>query len=219
MRYKLNKKEIEIVIEKLKILFENPRTELNYNSDTNLLVATILSAQCTDVRVNKTTEELFKICKSPRDYVNLGEEKLKEYIKPCGFFNTKAKNIIATCKILDEKFSGKVPSDFNDLIKLPGVGRKTANVVVSNLFGTPAIAVDTHVFRASNRIGITNEKDVLNTELSLMKRLPEKEWISMHHRLILLGRRICKASNPKCSLCPLKDICLYFKRSSINEEK
>ncbi len=165
----LDKKEINKVIDLLLELYPDAKAELNFTNPFELLIATILSAQCTDVRVNKTTDSLFKDLKTPEDYLKLTEEELGKRIYSCGFYKTKSKNILETCRILIEKHNGKVPETIEELMELPGVGRKTANVVVSNAFGTPAIAVDTHVFRVSNRIGLSNSKNVLDTEKDLMK--------------------------------------------------
>ena len=165
----LDKKEINKVIDLLLELYPDAKAELNFTNPFELLIATILSAQCTDVRVNKTTDSLFKDLKTPEDYLKLTEEELGKRIYSCGFYKTKSKNLLETCRILLEKHNGKVPETREERMELPGVGRKTANVVVSNAFGTPAIAVDTHVFRVSNRIGLSNSKNVLDTEKDLMK--------------------------------------------------
>ena len=180
-----------------------------------LLIATILSAQCTDVRVNIITEELFKVADTPEKMLELGLANLKKYIKSAGFFNMKGKNIIEATQIIMDKFGGNVPDNMNDLVSLPGVGRKTANVVLSNCFGVPGIAVDTHVFRVSNRIGFSNEKTVEKTEMVLRKKLPEEIWTKMHHVLIFHGRRICFSRNPNCNECPVKEYCLYKKREDL----
>ncbi|HLR35990.1 MAG TPA: endonuclease III, partial [Tissierellales bacterium] len=173
-------------------------------------IATILSAQCTDVRVNKITKDLFKKYKKPEDYLELTQEELGELIRSCGFYKNKSKHILGTCKILVEEYGGKVPDTREELMKLPGVGRKTANVVLSNAFSVDAIAVDTHVFRVSNRIGLANSDNVLETEKDLMKNIDKKLWSKAHHWLILHGRRICKARRPLCEDCPLTDYCLYY---------
>ena len=164
----LKKKDAKIVIELLLELYPDAKAELDFTSPFELLIATILSAQCTDVQVNKTTKLLFEELKTPEDYLRLSVEELGERIHSCGFYNTKSKNILATCRILIEKYDGKVPDNIDDLVTLPGVGRKTANVVVSNAFNKPAIAVDTHVFRVSNRIGLANSDNVNGTENDLM---------------------------------------------------
>lgn len=211
----LNKKDVNNVVKILLELYPDAKAELNFSNPFELLIATILSAQCTDVQVNKTTQTLFSELKTPYDYVQLTVEELGEKIRKCGFYNTKSKNILATCNILIEKYQGEVPDNIFDLMKLPGVGRKTANVVVSNAFGTPAIAVDTHVFRVSNRIGLANSDNVLDTEKDLMDNIDKKLWTKAHHLIIFHGRRICKARRPLCEKCPLTSYCLYFKRGGI----
>lgn len=211
----LKKKDIDIVLKILLELYPDAKAELNFSNPFELLIATILSAQCTDIQVNKTTAILFEELKSPYDYVELTVEELGDKIKSCGFYNTKSKNILATCNILIEKHEGKVPDNIDDLMKLPGVGRKTANVVVSNAFGTPAIAVDTHVFRVSNRIGLADSENVLDTEKDLMKNIDKELWTKAHHLIIFHGRRICKARKPLCEKCPLTPYCLYYKSGGI----
>ena len=211
MKKMLNKEKIRDVLDILSKLYPDAKAELNYTTPFELLIATILSAQCTDVQVNKTTEKLFKKYSSPDDYLNLTEEKLGGMIRSCGFYKTKSKNILATCRLIMENFHGQVPDTMEELITLPGVGRKTANVVLSNAFGKSAIAVDTHVFRVSNRIGLADSKDVLDTEKDLMDNIDKKIWSKAHHLLIFHGRRICKARKPLCSKCPLTDYCFYFK--------
>ena len=214
----LTKEEIKEAINILLELYPDAKAELNYSSSFELLIATILSAQCTDVQVNKTTEKLFKDYKTPEDYLRLTEEELGEMIRSCGFYKTKSKNILATSKLIVENFNGQVPDTLEELITLPGVGRKTANVVLSNAFGKPAIAVDTHVFRVSNRIGLADSKNVLDTERDLMDNIDKKTWSKAHHLLIFHGRRICKARKPLCKNCPLTDYCSYFKEE-INDGK
>ena len=181
--------------------------QLIFHSDFELLVAVILSAQCTDKRVNQVTKILFPIANSPQKILQLGQSELEKIIKPCGFFKTKAKHIIGTAKILLESFGGKVPDNFDELIKLPGVGRKTANVVISVAFKKPAIAVDTHAFRLANRLQLATGQTPLEVELGLQKIIPREKWSDAHHWLIWHGREICKARSPKCEICPLKKIC------------
>ncbi len=211
MERTLDKKDREKVLDILNSLYPKAETELNHSNTFELLIATILSAQCTDVRVNKITEDLFKKYKKPEDYLELTQEELGELIRSCGFYKNKSKHILGTCKILVEEYGGKVPDTREELMKLPGVGRKTANVVLSNAFSVDAIAVDTHVFRVSNRIGLANSDNVLETEKDLMKNIDKKLWSKAHHWLILHGRRICKARRPLCEDCPLTDYCLYYK--------
>ena len=208
----LKKNEINIVLDLLLELYPDAEVELSHSNPFELLIATILSAQCTDVRVNKVTKVLFDRVKTPKEYLSLSITELGEIIHSCGFYNMKSKNILATCSILEEKFNGKVPDNIEDLMTLPGVGRKTANVVVSNAFGVPAIAVDTHVFRVSNRIGIANSKNVEDTELDLMNNIKKELWIKAHHMLIFHGRRICKARNPMCEICPISLYCFYYNQ-------
>ncbi|MBZ2174203.1 endonuclease III [Schnuerera sp. xch1] len=213
---KLSKEEVKKVIDILLKLYPDARPELEYSNPFELLIATILSAQCTDVQVNKVTERLFKDYKTPEDYLKLTQQELGKKIKSCGFYKNKSKNILATCRLLIEKYDGKVPDTLEELIDLPGVGRKTANVVISNAFGKPAIGVDTHVFRVSNRIGLANSDKVLDTEKDLMNNIDKELWSKTHHLLIFHGRRICKARRPLCEKCPLTDYCLYFKEE-VNE--
>ena len=171
------------------------------------MIAVILSAQCTDKRVNITTARLFKKAATPAAIVALGISGLEEEIKDCGLFRNKAKNIMATCRTLVEEFGGEVPSDYDTLLKLPGVGRKTANVVTSVAFGRPAIAVDTHVFRIANRLKLAVGETPLAVEKGLMKAIPREKWSAAHHWLIYHGRRVCKANRPLCGECPLADVC------------
>ena len=215
MKKKLNKKEAKEVIRILEETFPDAKAELDFTNPFELLIATILSAQCTDVRVNKTTAVLFKELKSPMDYIKLTEAELGERIKSCGFYNTKSKSILATCRILIDKHDGIVPDNMEDLIQLPGVGRKTANVVLSNAFGVPAIAVDTHVFRVSNRIGLAKSDNVEDTEEDLMGIINKNMWSKAHHLLIFQGRRICKARKPMCDQCPLTDYCIFYKSGGV----
>ncbi|SDX22236.1 endonuclease III [Tepidimicrobium xylanilyticum] len=211
MKNILAKEKIKKVIDILMELYPDAKAELNYSNPFELLIATILSAQCTDVQVNRTTEKLFKELKTPEDYLKLTDEELGERIRSCGFYKTKSKNILSTCRLLIEKFNGQVPNTIEELMTLPGVGRKTANVVLSNAFSIPAIAVDTHVFRVSNRIGLADSDNVLETEKDLMNNIDKSMWSKAHHLLIFHGRRICKARKPLCQKCPLTDYCIYYK--------
>ena len=197
-------------LEELKILeltYYDVKPQLKFNSPFELLVAVILSAQCTDKRVNEVTQILFSIANTPQKILALGIEKLAEIIKPCGLFHSKAKHIAGASKILIDEYGGEVPSDFDELVKLPGVGRKTANVVTSIAFNKPAIAVDTHVFRVANRTKIAEGKTPLEVELGLQKIIPREKWSAAHHWLIYHGRIICKARNPECDICALGFIC------------
>ncbi|MDU2220570.1 endonuclease III [Finegoldia magna] len=202
--------KINKILDDLDSLYPNAKAGLDFTTPFELLIATILSAQCTDVRVNKVTAVLFKEHNTPKTILDLGVDGLAKYIKSCGLYKTKSKNIINTCNVLYHDYDSKVPDTIDELMKLPGVGRKTANVVVSNAFGTPAIAVDTHVFRVTNRIGIVNEKDVLSTEMALMQEIPRDRWSKSHHLFIWHGRNLCKARNPRCEECILNDRCKFY---------
>ncbi len=191
-----------------------PTTELNYVSDFELLVAVILSAQATDVSVNKATLKLYKVANTPASILALGERRLKSYIKTIGLFNTKARNIIKTCRLLIDKHNGKVPRERVALEALPGVGRKTANVVLNTAFGEPTIAVDTHIFRVSNRTSLAPGKTPLVVEQALLEAVPERYKKDAHHWLIMHGRYTCTARNPKCAECCVFDICGWDKKSS-----
>jgi len=186
-----------------------PRTELHYGNPFQLLIAVILSAQSTDVGVNKATRALFRKVKTPGAMLKLGEDGLKEHIKTIGLFNTKAKNIMKTCAILQEQHAGKVPEDRVALEALPGVGRKTANVVLNTAFGQPTIAVDTHIFRVSNRTGIAPGKNVNEVEQRLLRLVPDEFKQDAHHWLILHGRYTCIARKPRCQSCCISDLCEY----------
>ena len=187
----------------------NPTTELEYSTSFELLVAVILSAQATDIGVNKATRHLFAAADSPQAMLALGEPGLKRHIASIGLFNTKAKNIIATCGILIERHAGAVPQDRAALEALPGVGRKTANVVLNTAFGEPTIAVDTHIFRVSNRTGLARGKTVLEVERKLLRNVPTQYRKDAHHWLILHGRYVCKARKPDCPHCVIRDLCAY----------
>ena len=187
----------------------NPTTELNYKTPFELLIAVILSAQATDKGVNKATQKLFKAANTPRKILNLGEKGLKEHIKTIGLYNSKAKNIMKTCEILVKEHKGQVPCDRHALEALPGVGRKTANVILNIAFGEPTIAVDTHIFRVANRTNIAPGKNVLEVELKLMKFVPDEFKHDAHHWLILHGRYTCVARKPRCGACVIEDLCEY----------
>jgi len=194
--------------------YPNAKPALEFHTPFELLVATILSAQSTDVMVNLCTRELFPVANTPEQIAAMTEEELFPYIRRCGFFNTKGRHILETARILVTKFGGEVPADLELLQTLPGVGRKTANVVASNAFGIPAIAVDTHVFRVSNRIGLANAKNVEKTEEQLQKAIPREQWSQAHHWLIFHGRQICAARKPKCEICPLSGLCEFYRKNS-----
>lgn len=187
----------------------SPKTELEYTNPYTLLVAVTLSAQATDVGVNKATRSLFKVVDSPQKMLDLGEDGLKSYIKTVGLFNTKAKNIIAAAKILVEQHGGNLPQNREDLEALPGVGRKTANVVLNAAYNQPVIAVDTHIFRVANRIGLTHGNTPLAVELGLYDVIPEIYRHNAHHWLVLHGRYVCKARKPDCPNCLIRDLCEY----------
>ena len=205
----MDKKKITRIFEILKKDNPEPVTELKYKSKFQLLISVILSAQATDKSVNSATTKLFKIAGTPKKLYDLGEQKLKIFIKTIGLYNAKAKNIIKTCKILITEFENKIPSNRNELQKLPGVGRKTANVVLNNAFGLPTIGVDTHVFRVSNRLGIAPGKNVLEVEKKLEKNVPEKFKLHAHHWLIIHGRYTCIARKPLCQKCKIFNLCKY----------
>lgn len=197
------------IIEILKETYPDAKCELNYETPLQLLVATILSAQTTDKKVNEVTESLFKDYPDLDAFLTITNDELEERIKQIGLYRNKAKNLIMMFNQVKEKFNGEVPQTMEGITSLAGAGRKTANVVLSNAFGVPSIAVDTHVFRVSNRLGLANSENVLEVEKQLQKELPKKEWSLMHHMLIFHGRRCCTARNPKCSECPLNKECKY----------
>ena len=200
---------IERILETLKNEYPDAKPALNFNNAYELLVATILSAQCTDVRVNKVTDVLFKKYPTPESLANCDIAELENIIHSCGCYKIKSKNLKSMAKDLVEKFGGEVPRTMEELTTLAGYGRKTANVVMSNAFGIPAIAVDTHVFRVSNRLGLAKANDVVKTEEQLMKNIPRADWSKAHHWLIYHGRRVCSARAPKCDTCALREICEY----------
>jgi endonuclease-3 len=211
----LKKPQIEEFFARLAKANPDPRGELEYINPYTLLVAVVLSAQATDASVNKATEPLFKIADSPEKMLKLGEAKLKSFIKTIGLFNTKAKNVIKLSEILIQEHGGKVPGDRELLQTLPGVGRKTANVVLNIAFGQPTMAVDTHIFRVGNRTGLAPGKDPLAVELQLEKRVPEPYRLHAHHWLILHGRYVCKARKPDCPVCVVNDICQYKAKTVV----
>ncbi len=187
-----------------------PLTELIYTNNFTLLVAVVLSAQATDIAVNKATKQLFQECNSPQKMLALGLEGLKNHVKSIGLYNTKAKNIIALCHNLIEHYNGEIPKTFEQLVALPGVGRKTANVVLNCAFGVPTIAVDTHVFRVSKRLGLAQGSTPLKVETELLRNIPAKWLTFAHHWLILHGRYTCKAQKPLCQSCPINNYCEYY---------
>ncbi|WP_033932392.1 endonuclease III [Vibrio cholerae] len=203
-----NAKRIEI-LERLRANNPKPETELNWNSPFELLIAVLLSAQATDVSVNKATDKLYAVANTPQAMLDLGVDGVKEYIKTIGLFNSKAENVIKTCRILLEKHQGEVPEDREALEALPGVGRKTANVVLNTAFGWPTIAVDTHIFRVSNRTEFAVGKNVDEVEHKLLKVVPNEFKLDVHHWLILHGRYTCVARKPRCGSCIIEDLCEF----------
>ncbi len=210
----LKPSSIRTVLKHLKEHYPNARTALDHKNSFELLIATILSAQCTDKRVNIITPALFKAYPDPESMAAASIKNIEHYIKTCGLYQAKAKNISKCCRQLLNDFNGEVPRTIKELQTLGGVGKKTANVVASVAFGVPAIAVDTHVFRVSNRIGLAHAKDVKRTEDQLMENIPKKAWADAHHWIIHHGREICDARSPKCDMCFLKRWCEYYKKNT-----
>lgn len=205
----MNKQKRIEIFTRLRDANPSPTTELNYSTPFELLIAVILSAQATDVGVNKATAKLYPVANTPEAILALGVDGLKEYIKTIGLFNSKAENVIKTCRALIEKHGSEVPSTREELEALPGVGRKTANVVLNTAFGQPAMAVDTHIFRVSNRTGIAPGKNVLEVEKRLMRLVPKEFLLDAHHWLILHGRYTCTARKPRCGACIIEDLCEF----------
>lgn len=210
----MNKEKRTQIFTRLRDATPNPKTELNYSTPFELLVAVMLSAQATDVGVNKATDKLYPVANTPEAILALGVYGLKEYIKTIGLFNTKAENVIKTCQLLIDKHNGVVPDNQKDLEALPGVGRKTANVILNTAFNQPTMAVDTHIFRVSNRTGIAPGKDVLEVEKRLVRLIPKEFLMNAHHWLILHGRYVCKARRPQCGSCIIEDLCEYKQKTS-----
>ena len=208
----LNQNKAFLLIKLLDKSIKNPKTSLKYRNRFTLLTSVVLSAQCTDVNVNNVTKNIYKKYYKPKHFVNLGINKIRNLIKRIGLFNNKAKNLYNLSKILIEKYQSKVPNKFEELISLPGVGRKTANVVLNAAFDKATIAVDTHVFRVSNRTGLANGKNPEKVEAQLLKILPEQHIKKAHHLILLHGRYICKARNPLCKACVINKICLYKEK-------
>ncbi len=205
-------KKAEKVIEILEKEISNPRIELNFSTPLELLVATILSAQCKDERVNRVTPELFRRFKEARDYAEADIKEIEEIIRPISFYRNKARMIVNCCKRIVEDFNGKVPDNLEDLVTLPGVGRKTANILLGNAFGKQAIAVDTHVKRVAQRLGLTTSQDPDRIEEDLRRQIPEDRWTRATNLLILHGRYTCKAKAPDCPRCGLRELCEYYHR-------
>ncbi|MEH6561057.1 MAG: endonuclease III [Marinobacter sp.] len=209
----MNKAKRLEIFSRLREANPNPTTELNYSDSFELLIAVILSAQATDVGVNKATDKLYPVANTPEAILALGVDGLKSYIKTIGLFNSKAENVVKTCRILIEKHNSIVPDNREDLEALPGVGRKTANVVLNTAFGQPAMAVDTHIFRVSNRTGIAPGKNVLEVESRLMRLVPKEFLLDAHHWLILHGRYTCIARKPRCGACIIEDLCEFKQKN------
>ena len=209
----MNKQKRHEIFTRFQANIDNPETELVHASTFELLISVLLSAQATDVSVNKATAKLYAVANTPEKILALGEDGLKAYIKTIGLFNSKAKNTIATCRLLIDKYNSEVPEDRAALESLPGVGRKTANVILNTAFGHPTIAVDTHIFRVSNRTGIAPGKDVLAVEKKLLKFVPEEFKVDAHHWLILHGRYTCIARKPRCGSCIIEDLCEFKQKT------
>lgn len=212
VRYGKHYERANEIFQRLKALHHDATIELNYSSPLELLIATILSAQCTDVKVNEVTAVLFKRFSSPKDYVNKPLEELEELVRPTGFFRQKAKNVRNAVKIILEQHGGQVPQTMEDLVKLPGVGRKTANVVLGNAFNLPGLPVDTHVRRISQRLGLTKHEDPVEIERDLCQLVRQEEWCLFSHTLIFHGRRVCSARKPACDRCPITDLCPHYQQ-------
>ncbi|MCP3738767.1 endonuclease III [Rossellomorea sp. BNER] len=209
----LNRNQINYCLEEIDKMFPDAFCELRHNNPFELVIAVLMSAQCTDALVNKVTKNLFEKYKTPEDYLAVSLEELQEDIRSIGLYRNKAKNIRKLCELLLTEYGGEVPRERDELVKLPGVGRKTANVVVSVAFGEPALAVDTHVERVSKRLAICRWKDnVLEVERTLMRKIPKEKWSKTHHQLIFFGRYHCKAQSPQCEICPLLDLCREGKK-------
>lgn len=215
----MTKKQIQTFFERLREQRPHPQTELNYSSPFELLIAVMLSAQATDVSVNKATDKLYPVANTPAQIYALGVDGLKHYIKTIGLYNAKAENVIKTCQILLEKHQGEVPQTRAELEALPGVGRKTANVVLNTAFGQPTMAVDTHIFRVGNRTGLAVGKNVLEVEHRLIKVIPKEFIVDAHHWLILHGRYCCIARKPKCNECVVSDVCNWPERFEFGAAK
>lgn len=212
----MNKKEkAKLIKDYLFELIKEPKSELEYFDNFSLLVAVILSAQCTDKRVNIVTKELFKKYKTPYDFSSLKQEELEKEIHSCGFYRNKAKNIINASKTICENYNGVVPENFDDLLKLSGVGRKTANVMLSLAFKKDAFAVDTHILRIANRLDLTKSNNPDIVERDLTKIFNKSDWSNMHYLIVLFGRYYCMARNPKCGTCKLKNICKFYKQNIV----
>jgi len=209
----MNRQKVRHILDTVEQMFPDARCELNHSNPFELTIAVLLSAQCTDETVNKVTASLFRKYRTPHDYVAVPVEELESDIRRIGLYRNKARHIQKLCRILIDQYGGQVPQNYEQLVELPGVGRKTANVIVSTAFGVPAIAVDTHVERVSKRLGLARPDDsVLEVERKLMKCVPREQWTATHHRLVFFGRYHCKAQKPACDICPLVDVCVEGKK-------
>ncbi len=216
----MTKKERVIrIIEELERMYPDAACSLDYKDPLQLMVATQLAAQCTDARVNIVTKDLFLKYKTVYDFAGAVQEELEQDIKSTGFYHNKAKNIIAACKLIVSDFGGKVPKDMDSLLKLPGVGRKTANLLLNDCFGIPGVVVDTHAKRLSNRIGLTKNQDPEKIEYDLMKLIPREKWGSFCHQLVYHGRAVCNARKPKCENCGISEYCDFYKKITKNHGK
>ncbi|MCK4486159.1 MAG: endonuclease III [Desulfobacterales bacterium] len=214
MAQKIARSRIKKLLEILRSTYPGVKTALGHRNPLELLVATILSAQCTDERVNQVTKTLFQKLRTAKDFVEVPLSDLEEMVRPTGFYRNKAKSIRACCAALVEKHNDKVPDNMEALVELPGIGRKTANVILGSAFGIPGIVVDTHVKRVSQRIGLTRESDPVKIEFDLMALIPKKDWIDFSHQMIWHGRALCKARKPNCPACPLRELCDYGRETT-----
>ncbi len=214
MAKKIAKERVKKILRILSRTYPDVKTALRHKNPVELLVATILSAQCTDKQVNQVTLSLFKKLRTAQDFADVPLADLEEMVRPTGFYRNKAKSIKACCKALVEKHRGKVPENMEALVQLPGIGRKTANVILGSGFGIPGIVVDTHVKRLSQRMGLTQESDPVKIEFDLMALIPKRDWIAFSHQMIWHGRALCKARKPKCPECPLIDLCDHGRRAT-----
>ncbi|NLK87025.1 MAG: endonuclease III [Clostridiaceae bacterium] len=210
----IGKERVKKIVECLEKMYPEAACSLDYTDPLQLMVATQLAAQCTDARVNIVTKDLFEKYKTVYDFADAYQEELEQYIRSTGFYRNKAKNIIAACKMIISDFGGKVPQDMESLLKLPGVGRKTANLLLNDCFGIPGIVVDTHAKRLSNRIGLTKNQDPEKIEYDLMKQIPRDKWGSFCHQLVYHGRAVCNARKPLCDICDIKEYCDYGKKAA-----
>lgn len=211
------RKRVKEIIKHLRKAYPDAKLALNFSTPLELLIALILAAQCTDERVNQVTSQLFKKYRLARDYLSVSQEQLEDEIRPTGFYRQKAKTIRACCQVLVKEFDGNVPDNLENLLILPGVGRKTANILMGNTFGRPAIGVDTHVGRLSRRLGLTKNTDPDKIEMDLVEVVPQRDWVSFCHLLQFHGRRICLARSPRCPGCPINDLCPYPEKTARHE--